>query len=513
MKFKKTLLSALFVSTFIGVFSIGSNMVAQAEDGGETIQSGVFIGDVDVSGKTQSEASQILEDYIAREDDTKIKVVIGNHEKEIKVGEFGINWDDTSVVEEALQVGKKGNLIQRYKIQKDLEIEPHVISIPYTVDREQVKKIVEEKCKEFDVEPVNATLSRKNNNFSVIEGTNGLKLDEEGAVDTITSYLTDDWDLAQGEVSLPVKEEKPAHDSEKLSMVKDVLGTFTTDFSSSPASRAKNLDTGAAKINGSVVYPGETFSAYEATHPYTEENGYGYGSAFENGKVVPSLGGGICQVSTTLYNTVLNAELEVTQRSNHTMLVSYVKPSMDAAIAGTTMDLKFKNNTDTPIYIEGYTQNRKITFTIYGHETRSANREVRYESEVTGNTPAGIKLEASNSPIGTISQTQTPHDGSTAELWKVVTENGKETRTKINSSTYVASPTVYSVGVSSSDPTKTAAMKAAIATGSIDQVKSVANSLLSESSNASNDGQGANEESVQEEGQDPNSQLDPESGE
>ena len=85
---------------------------------------------------------------------------------------------------------------------------------------------------------------------------------------------------------------------------------------------------------------------------------------------VQSYGGGVCQVSTTLYNAVLKAELEVTQRSNHSMIVTYVKPSMDAAIAGDYKDLKFVNNLDAPIYIEGYTVGKDIYFNIYGQETR-----------------------------------------------------------------------------------------------------------------------------------------------
>jgi len=161
------------------------------------------------------------------------------------------------------------------------------------------------------------------------------------------------------------------------------------------------------------------------------------------------------------------------------MLVTYVKPSMDAAIAGTSMDFKFVNNTAYPIYIEAYTANRNITFNIYGHNANT-NRSVSFESEVTGTTAAGVKIEASSDSIGSISTTQTAHDGSTARLWKIVTENGVEvSRELFNSSTYLASPTIYSVGTSSSDASATAKVKAAIATGDIAQVKSVVNSILS----------------------------------
>ena len=114
--------------------------------------------------------------------------------------------------------------------------------------------------------------------------------------------------------------------------------------------------------------------------PYTAENGYAEAGSYENGKVVQSMGGGICQVSSTLYNAVLLSELEVTQRQPHSMLVSYVEPSMDAAIAGDYKDLKFKNNLEDPIYIEGYVSGGNISFIIYGNDTRSENRTIKYKS-------------------------------------------------------------------------------------------------------------------------------------
>ena len=97
------------------------------------------------------------------------------------------------------------------------------------------------------------------------------------------------------------------------------------------------------------MLPGEEFSAYETVSPFSEENGYHLAGSYLNGMVVESLGGGICQVSTTLYNAVLLAELEVVERHNHSMEVSYVQPSADAAIAESAgKDFKFRNNLDYP---------------------------------------------------------------------------------------------------------------------------------------------------------------------
>lgn len=105
---------------------------------------------------------------------------------------------------------------------------------------------------------------------------------------------------------------------------------------------AKNVRNGASKINGSIIYPGEEFSVHDAVVPFNAENGYELAGSYENGTTVETYGGGICQVSTTLYNAVIRAELEITERSAHSMIVSYVEPSMDAAISGEYKDLKFR---------------------------------------------------------------------------------------------------------------------------------------------------------------------------
>ncbi|HIT89711.1 MAG TPA: VanW family protein [Candidatus Merdenecus merdavium] len=474
----KKLVQTLCIAGGISIAFFASSNTAIAAEEVRTINKGIYIGEFDLSDKTPEDAKREVEAYLEEEKKKSVTFQIGENKTTITAGELGITWSNEEVIDEAAIIGHSGNIIQKYKTLKDLEENPVYYPLEYSVDRSMVEAVINQQCLQFDTEPVNASFKRENGEFIVEDGKKGSKLNIEESVELVYDYMENSWNMESASIDLPVEEAEPEYNGEDLKLVKDVLGTFSTDFSSSSESRAMNLDTGAEKINGSIIYPGEEFSVYEVTHPYTEENGYGYGSAFENGKVVPSLGGGICQVSTTLYNAVLRSELEVTERSNHTMQVSYVKPSMDAAIAGTYMDLKFKNNTDSPIYIEGYTKNREITFTIYGHETRSADREVRYESETTGTLQPGVRIEASNAAIGSITQTQSPVAGLSAKLWKIVTENGKETRTQVNSSTYYPSDTIYSVGTASNDPNKTAAMKAAIATGNMDQVRTVANSLL-----------------------------------
>ena len=178
-------------------------------------------------------------------------------------------------------------------------------------------------------------------------------------------------------------------------------------------------------------------------------NGYANAAAYENGQVVDSIGGGVCQISTTLYNAALLAEMEIVQRQNHSMIVTYVDPSNDAAIAGTYKDLKIKNPYDTPIYIEGYTSGKKLTFTIYGKETRPANRTVKYVSETLKVMNPGepiLKVDPSLAPGAKVRE-QSAHTGMKSRLWKYVYVDGVETeKTILHTDTYNASKAVYRVG-------------------------------------------------------------------
>ena len=212
---------------------------------------------------------------------------------------------------------------------------------------------------------------------------------------------------------------------------------------------------------------GEEASVHDLTAPYDEEHGYVPAGAYENGQVVESYGGGICQVSTTLYNALLYAELEIVERYPHSMLVNYVDPSRDAAIAGDTKDLKFKNNLDTPIYIEGgIDDSNQLYFAVYGKETRDANRSVDYVSETLAEEEYDVRYEENpGAALGSMSYSGSPHVGKSARLWKVVSVDGKEVeREKVNESHYSKSDQVVKVGTKSDNANAAAAVRAAIAT-------------------------------------------------
>lgn len=195
--------------------------------------------------------------------------------------------------------------------------------------------------------------------------------------------------------------------------------------------------------------PGQVLSGYECMQPFTVENGYRTATAYENGRSVDSIGGGVCQISTTLYNASLLAELDIVQRQNHSMTIAYVKPSMDAAIAGTYKDLKISNPYDTPIYVEGYTSGKTLTFTIYGKETRPANRTLKFESQTLQRIDPGEPVEQVDNSLmpGQRVKVQSSHTGLKSQLYKCVYVDGElKERTLLNADTYNASKAIYRVG-------------------------------------------------------------------
>lgn len=465
------------VSVFVAVSLLLFGNLAEAK-GENTIKNGVFAGQINLSGMTSDQASAAVEEFISQLESVEVTLLAADgNQITVTAGELGLSWANPELVSEAMQLGTQGNVIERYKILKDLENENKIYPILISFDLQTINDFLIEECAIYDVDAVDAYLVREDDQFQVVEGQVGYKLDVETSIDRINDYLTGEWDYQTCSIQLDVAVEQPRGSVEELSVVQDILGTCTTSFNSSNSARGANVINGCNLINGITLYPGDEFSTYDAVAPFTERNGYYMAGSYLNGKVVDSLGGGICQVSTTLYNAVLGAELEVTERHNHSMIVTYVDPSADAAIAESAgKDFRFVNNLDYPIYIEGYTQNKRITFNIYGKETRDEGYEVRYESEILEViNPTSDTIYADPSlPLGYIGNVESAHIGYKARLWKIVLQDGVEvSRTLVNSSTYKMVPRSATVGTATADPQAYEEIMAAIGTGSIDHVRNV----------------------------------------
>ncbi len=401
-----------------------------------------------MGGMTEEQARQAIAAEAGRLSGRRITLDIAGNPSSVTAEKLGVSWSNEDVVEKAMDQISSGNLVRQYMVRKDTEKNPVRIPLETRVDEGKVESFVKSQTEGLMAEPQNASIIRVDGAFQITPGVSGKVVDVAATKMALDQALLNQ---AGDEViaAAVVAERQPDIVEEDLASIGDVLGTFTTDFSSSGSSRSGNLSNGASKINGHVLMPGETLSGYECMHPFTTANGYYTAAAYEGGRVVDSIGGGVCQIATTLYNAALRAELEITQRQNHSMVVGYVKPSMDAAIAGTVKDIKITNNYSTPIYVEGYTENRKLTFTIYGKETRPENRTVEYVSETLSSISPGAPAEQVDPSMapGSRRQVQSAHRGVKSRLWKVVTVDGVETeRTLLHTDTYNASKAIVLVG-------------------------------------------------------------------
>ena len=461
---KKRLFAGLVLILFAGLMFGGTTSYAKTTS--DEIAQGVFVEDVDVSGMTKEEAKAAVDEYMAGKAEEKITLTVKDNELSVSRADLGVAWNNEEIIEEALALGKSGNVIKRYKALKDLEFDNKVYELTYTADSELIRTVVTEKCTKYNQKAVNTGLKKTGSGFQVVGGKQGMAVDEAAATTVILEFIENEYDGISGTIDIPTLITEPIGSAEELAKVKDLLGSFKTSFKTSDADRSKNVRTGAGHIDGTVLYPGEVFSAYEYVNPFTEENGYAMAGSFLNGKTVDSLGGGICQVSSTLYNAVLKAELEIVERSPHSMMVSYVQASADAAIAGTWKDLKFKNSSDAPIYIEAYTTDGKqLVFNIYGQETRPSGRTIKYVNKVLESTPAVTELVADPAQGIGYRMVESGHNGCKAELYKEVYVDGVlQSSERVNKSNYMVSNRVVYYGING-DPGISAQLQQCIAAG------------------------------------------------
>ncbi len=415
---------------------------------------GVFVNSIDLSGMTREQAVQAVRQYSDKHSSRTVEVDVNGKIVRTTLEELGYQSEANDYIDQALQIGKGSNPFTNYAQIRDAAVHPVVYKLEFHCQEKSIREFVKTKCRKKCTKAKNARIKMKSGVLTYTNARQGSRIQIDSTSDRIQKAVKEQEKEDVIRVKADVKIQEPTVTKDLAERCKDKIGTFQTNYNAGNVSRSRNLANAARLISNHVIYPGETFSVHDAISPLTEENGYYAAPSYSNGEVVDSIGGGVCQVSTTLYNAVLRAELEIVERSPHSMVVSYVKPSMDAAIAGDYKDFKFRNDTEVPLYIEGGTYSGTIYFNIYGEETRSADREVSFESETTQTMqPGADKITYDKTkPVSYTKVTQEAHIGYKAVLWKIVKENGKTKKTQINSSTYQAVPRYVTKGAAKATP-------------------------------------------------------------
>lgn len=233
-----------------------------------------------------------------------------------------------------------------------------------------------------------------------------------------------------------------------IALFKNVLSTFSSTYDQSVTGRVTNLKVAAERCNNTILYPGEEFSYNKALGTRTVANGFAPGHSFAGGKVVTTIGGGICQVSSALYNVVLEADLEVTNRVAHGLYVEYVKPSLDATVVDGAIDFKFKNNRKYPVKIGATVENGVVTVTLYGIKDEN-EPIIEIESVVLETIPyKTVNENDSSMKVGTSKVVQDPVNGYVSEAYRIEKDSSGNviSRTLISKDRYAATNKIIKIG-------------------------------------------------------------------
>lgn len=392
------------------------------------IAAGVFAEGMSLGGRTEAEARAMLEAFVDDVGRYRLILDCGDDELTFEFGTLGVSLKDRKIIDDICGVCRRGSFIQRLSELCSAAGDGLYFELAFTCSIQDVEALLEENRSAVDKAASDASLVRKNGNFVITPEAAGRTMDSAATAKAIARAVEENW--RSGRAGLTVKavmqETAPKHTAAELSAVRDRLGAYETSFAGSSDGRAANIRNGAVKLENTVVYPDEEYSFLEAMRPFTEENGYHMAGTYVNGRNTPGLGGGICQVSSTLYNAVLRAELTVTARTNHMMTVGYVPLGADATIANPSTDFKFKNDTGAPVLIEAYTSGTMLYVRIYGRETRPANRTVEFIT-VTEDVVwpgADIVTYDDSRPADYFYVEQNAHTGYTAAFYKNIYIDG-----------------------------------------------------------------------------------------
>ena len=355
-----------------------------------------------------------------------------NFEDGIKQSSYTIDGNNLIITS-----GKAGNVIKSEEL-RNLIIDK-LTSVDYNTDSIEVP-VEEVQPDGIDIDKIHSEIYKEATDayyttdpYAVYPSSNGLDFDI--SIDEAKQMVS----TPQDTYTIPLKTLYPNVTTNEIGReaFPDLLATYSTSYASSNANRSTNIALAASKINGTVLMPGEEFSFNGTVGKRTASAGFKTATVYSNGQVTTDYGGGICQVSSTLYNSVLRANLEITNRVNHTFTVGYVPIGLDATVSWGSPDFKFKNNRSYPIKIVATTSNKRLTISVFG-----LKEDVEYEVELvsykTGTIPySTVYTTDSSLGKGKTKVVQSGSNGATSVAYKILKLNGKEvSRTLLSKDRY-----------------------------------------------------------------------------
>ncbi|MCE5199375.1 VanW family protein [bacterium] len=329
---------------------------------GDRICRGVTISGIKVGGLTRQEAGQMMSSWAANRMDRRVTLTALDTRWIGAVSDFGGRVDWKTAVDRAYAVGREGNIISRMACVLTRTGVGKKIDALTVVDHSKLEKTVAKVARAVSRPHQDARLVSADGRLEVRQDSVGIKLDEKQAVNIVTGALQS----GKLVVPLEVEPDKPDVTSEDAAKITTLLARFTTPFNPARADRTHNLALAAKAISGVILKPGNRFSYNDEVGPRLAGRGFRNAPIFVRGKLEPGLGGGICQVSSTLYNAVLLAGIRVVERHPHSRTVPYADPGRDATVAYGLQDFQFENSGASPICILTHLGRNHLTVDIFG---------------------------------------------------------------------------------------------------------------------------------------------------
>ncbi len=330
---------------------------------------GITVDDVSIGGMTLEEARAALatvhEGYRPAGD---LQLTYGDKVFSLDLSKITTTSNLEEVLTQAYALGKTGDYASMKAEREDIQTNGRSFSLAASYDFSGISGDIALIAAEIDCLPADAAVSGVDTEARTIvfsDGVSGVTVQQEELIQTITEAILNGQYTP---IAIPVLETPPAVMRESLEAKYVLRAKATTSFSGSNSNRIFNIKKGCSLISGTVLKPSEVFSANGTLGTRTLKNGWKMAGAYVGGTVVEEAGGGVCQLSSTLYNAIVKADLEVVYRRNHSMPVNYISEGLDATInsVGNEIDFQFKNNTTSDIVIFGYTEGKNLTFEIWG---------------------------------------------------------------------------------------------------------------------------------------------------
>lgn len=349
----------------------------------------------------------------------------------IHAGKPGVHFD-ADAVEQALT--------EKIRL---MDFEPYEVSTELT---DAPKIDVEKIAAEAIGDPVGATVSKEDGK-TILPEKAGVQFDIAEA-----KTIVGDGSAAQYTIPAEITPANVTAADLKEKLFRDTLARTATSLNEGNVARTGNVRLASKAINGTILNPGDEFSYNGVVGERTAARGYRPAGAYVNGKVVDEFGGGVCQPSSTLYMAVLRADLEVTERHNHSFTVAYTPLGEDATVDYGNLDFRFRNNTAYPVKILAEQSGGQMIMTIVG--TKTSDKTVSTRTEVLATyAPQTVEKKDNSMKVGETRVDVTPITGYSTRTYKVITENGKTTEVLANKSNYVKRDKVVYVGTIQPKPT------------------------------------------------------------